>query len=503
MALEGADIPESPAWWLIRLSRRLRADIDRMNILEDYYVGEHPLPEGDRQRARIYRAFQRRARSNYAGLVVEAVKERLHVDGFRAGGAETDTQDQGAWRIWQANRLDAESTLIHQHALTMGKAYVIIGADPQTRGDDQDGDVDDPAIPVITAEDARQVAHESNPANRRQLRAAIKIYDDELDGKQHAVLYLPGEIWYFVGTGEGANSDRLYRSDGSIDPRGWSFEVSEDNPDGMAANPLGVVPVVPFYNRPRISVDGYVTLGEFEDVIDIQDRINGTVLDRLVIARMQAYRQRYVAGVEPERDDNDNPVEPWDPDVTSLWVAVDPQTKFGDFAQSDIEPILNAIRSDITDLAAITRTPPHYLLGQMVNLSGDALEAAETGLVSKVRERMRYYGEAWEQVMRIAGLYGGVQVASDAEVIWADPTQRSLLDLAAAAVQQMAAGVPWRTRMATMGYTPSAIDRMEAERAQDALLAQMGNFPNPDFPGVAGGGPGGAPPPRGEVRAQL
>jgi hypothetical protein len=35
----------------------------------------------------------------------------------------------------------------------------------------------------------------------------------------------------------------------------------------------------------------------------------------------------------------------------------------------------------------------------------------------------------------------------------------------------MQAGVPWRTRMRLLDMSPSEIDRMEAERAHDAMLA--------------------------------
>jgi hypothetical protein len=38
-------------------------------------------------------------------------------------------------------------------------------------------------------------------------------------------------------------------------------------------------------------------------------------------------------------------------------------------------------------------------------------------------------------------------------------------------VQLQAAGVPWRTRMRLLDMTPSEIDRMDAERAADAMLS--------------------------------
>jgi hypothetical protein len=202
------------------------------------------------------------------------------------------------------------------------------------------------------------------------------------------------------------------------------------------------------------------------------------MLDRLVIAKMQAYRQRWAKGVAME-DDKGNPIEAFIPGADLLWAVEDDGAQFGDFQQSDLSGILSAVDADVSHLAAVSRTPPHYLIGKIVNASGDALKAAETGLVSKIGDRQTETGESWEQNIRIAALYQGRQIGADAEVIWADAESRSMLEVAAAAVQRAAAGVPWRQRMVDMGYTPQEIARMETERAQDALLGALAAPPAP------------------------
>jgi hypothetical protein len=147
----------------------------------------------------------------------------------------------------------------------------------------------------------------------------------------------------------------------------------------------------------------------------------------------------------------------------------------------------------VQHLAAITRTPPHYLLGAMVNISGDALAAAETGLTSKVTERSAEFGESWETVYQLAGMVQGKTVPDDCEVLWADPQFRTLMEMAAANVQLVTAGVPWRTRMSLLPFTPSQIDRMSSERAADAMLNSILSPPTAPFnaPKPAGA-PGGA-----------
>lgn len=464
-----ASTPGSPEWWLLRLGQRLDKQRPGLNVLRNYYIGNHPLPEVDARTRQAYQKFQRKARSNYVGLVVDSVRERLKVQGFRTGASGTEQTDAEAWHTWQANKMDGRSIILHRQALMYGRGYVIVGP-PRSTDPDRDGDLD---VPILTAEDPRYVIHESDPADSDDVRAALKMWRDDLDGRHHAVVYLPDSVNYFVSAAVSGDLAIDWSSGSSWQ---WDLEVNGDAPDelvgaGRVANTIGVVPVVPFLNRPLGEPDDYGT-SEFLDVIDIQDRINLTLLDRMVISKMQAYRQRWAKGIQLENEDG-TPVEPFIPGVDLVWAVEDENAQFGDFNASDLSPQLRAVEADVRDLAAISRTPPHYLMGQIVNASGDALKAAETGLVAKVQDRQVQFGEAWESVNRIAGLWTGREVPVDAEVIWADPESRSLAELADSAVKFQAAGVPWRSRMEMLQKSPAEIDRMEAERASDLLMQQQ------------------------------
>jgi hypothetical protein len=397
----------------------------------------------------VYRRFQRKARTNYCQLIIDAPRERLKVVGFRSGGAGSDDTDRSAWDVWQANKMDANSGLVHTAALTFGVAYVIVGPNRA-----------DPKTPIMTVEDPCEVIHDPDPLNWRKTRAAVKTWHDDVKGRVFAVVYLPGSIVYY-------RSVRVLKDASDVGAEKWTsgwWELDPDSPE--VSNPLGEVPVVPFLNRPDMKGNG---TGEFEGVIDIQDRINNEILDRLVISKMQAYRQRWAKGIKVT-DENGVPQQPYVPGVDLLWVSEDPAAAFGDFATTDISPLLAAVRDDVQDMASISKTPPHYLLSGIVNASGQALDAAETGLVSKVLDDQVELGESWEEVNRLAAKYAGRVVPADAEVIWRDPQYRTLAELASAAVQEQSAGVPWRTRMRRLGYSPVEIDRMESERVADALL---------------------------------
>lgn len=480
--------PGSAGWWLARLDERLWMRRRRYDRLYRYYMGNADLPEGDERCREMFRRFQKKARTNMCRLVANAVNERLEVVGFRAGAATTPGNDMNAWQIWQANHLDADQSLVHLNALIMSDAYVIVGPP------DDDGDGDETGFPLITGEDARQVIAEMDPINRRKVRAALKTWYDDVDQRRHAVLYLPDSINYFSVQTDNYDSIRHDMQSPYSPPR-VSYDSWETESEPVD-NPISpVVPVVRFVVEPMLGGDG---LGEFEDVIDIQDRINDTILNRLVIQKVQAYRQRWVTGVETE-DENGNDLDlPFVPGVDLLWAVDDDTVKFGEFGVTDLKPILDAIKDDVTHLTMLTGLPPHYVAGDIVNASADALAAAEARLVVKAARRASQFGEAWEQVLRLAYLYMDQADAFgvDAEVQWKDPERKTPAQVADAVVKKQMAGVPWRQRMEDLGYSPTQIERMKAERAADALLAHALAAAN-----AAGGAPNasgapGAPAPR-------
>lgn len=460
----------SPQWWLLRLGRKLAKDAARFDRLESYWRGTPPLPYGNRKMREAYARLQRLARTNFGALISEAVLERMKIVGFRSGEDTDEYADAQAWEWWQQNALDADAGLVHRTCVTLSRAYVIVGKNPDTDG------------PLITVEDPRQVIHESAPTNRRDVQAALKTWWDDMAGVQRAVVYMPEQVHYFRSTRNVRPDDRATTSEQLWAEQSW--EPDDSDGESTVDNPLGEVPVVPFVNRPDMWGNG---LGEFEDVIDVLDRINTLILDRMVISAMQAYRQRWAKGVKLE-DENGNETGGFDPGADLLWMVEDENAQFGQFDATDLTPVIKAIETDVAYLGAITRTPPHYLLAGIVNASGDALSVAETGLTSKTIERTTETGESWERVYRLTAKQQGRDIGPTCEVLWRDPQFRSLSERAAANVQLKSADVPWRTRMRLLDFTPTEIDRMEAERAADAAMLgmQQGMIgATPNAPGIS------------------
>jgi hypothetical protein len=282
-----------------------------------------------------------------------------------------------------------------------------------------------------------------------------------------ATLYLPDTVWKL-------QSDRKLRGDGS-DPKKIRWEPREvTGEDYPLTNELGEVPIVPFRNRARLLGPGR---SEIEGVTDTQDRINETLFQRVMSGQYSAFRQRYATGMDLEIDPESGlPKKPFEPGQTELWVNSNPEARFGDFEQTDLSGYLESIAADVQHIAAQTHTPPHYLLGEMVNLAAEALKAAEAGLISKVRRRMVHFGESWEDVFRLAFKVAGDEERStvvDAEIIWRNPEFRTEGQLVDALVKMSTLGVPRDALWERWGASPQEIARWKAMGVQDALMSSL------------------------------
>lgn len=455
MAIETSEAL-SPGWWLKRLMCKLEDRRPRLDLLDQYYTGDAvtaPLNPSKAVRD-AYRRLMIMSRTNFAELVVEAVRERMSPSGFRTGAVSDDLGDDEAWRIWQANELDADSGLVHRASLSMGDGYVIVG-----------GVDEEIQAPVITPEDPREVITEHDPIRKRKVIAAAKFFHDDTAGMDKAILYLPGVVFkaarnstnYIAGT-----------------PLTWSSGDWDWVPNTPESLPSKVVPVVRFANRADLSG---ASKAEFEPHLSVLDRINYTILQRLEVATLQAFRQRGIKGI-PTHDAQGNEIDYTDvfsADPGALWQLPD-TADIWESGQVDLGPIRDAIRHDVQDLAAVTRTPLFYLTPDAQNGSAEGATLAREGLVFKTYDRLVQTGESWEQVMSLAFTFAkDTQRAArtDMEVIWSAPQRWTLAERYDAATKAQVAGVPWRTVMQTiLQFSPQEIERMEAERATDALYME-------------------------------
>jgi hypothetical protein len=420
--------------------RDLAKDQARLNLLERYYQGDAPLPEGADGASRAYRKFQKKARTNLASLAIAATRERMIIGGFRTGADGDENGDLIARRLWKANNLDVLSADLHNMMLVFGEAYVIVGPPLKPGG-----------FPVVTIEDPREVDSEHHPADPRLITEGLKLWRD--DGMDFAYFYYPDRIEVYSKTGEGS----LYSNDGWM----WREDLSSDNP-------LGEVMVVKFKN-----IDG---MGEFEPFLDLIDRINHMILQRLVIVTTQAFKQRAIKGDLPQFDKDDNEVDYngiFEPGPGALWMLPE-GTEIWESGQTDIQGILSGVRADIQDFAALTRTPMHYLSPDGANQSAEGASLSREGLVFKVEDRMARVTPAWSKVMSLMFRWMGDEeraVLLDLEPLWKPAERYSMSERADA--NSKFQDLPFRTRMQLIGqFSPAEVAEMEVEKAGEQILTQ-------------------------------
>lgn len=422
-----------------RLAKTLNSDRDDLEVLDRYYRGAHPLAFASERFRDAFGGLFGAFADNWMPLVVDAVRQRLHVVGFRfdkAGDAE-------AWRIYQANRMDADSDILHTDAMIYGRSYLSIGPG------------DDPDTPLLTVESPMNMTVLQQAGNRRKRIAALRVFTDD-DGSSAASLYLPDEIW-------------RWRQRGISLGQGGSWELREE----PELNPLGEVPVVPFLNRPRLDPWGH---SEIANVIPLQDAVNKLVADMLVASEFCAMPQRYATGLEIERDPVTGQKKDPFPPVARIWQSEDPETKFGQFPGAQLDTYVRAIEMLIQHVASESSTPPHYFYLKGEFPSGESIKSAEAGLVAKANDKTRSFGESWEEAIRLAFRVIGDPRSADvqAETIWADVEVRTESQHVDAVSKKGAdpINIPREQLWEDLGYTPQQIARfLEMRHAEEKLRA--------------------------------
>ena len=448
----------SPEWWLERLHTKLMTEQLAMKRWNDFYEGEHPLPViRDKLRA-DFKALLDMSKSNFCEVVIDSVEERLNVEGFRTSGTGDVEPDTRAWEIWQANGLDLGSQMAHVEALVKSRCPVTVW---KANGD---------RWPRIVVEDPMEMAVAYASGDRGRRLAAVKVWKDEWSDDRRADVWMPDAVYSFRVRG------------GS---KGWEPWIPAGSEDNRTPHPLGVVPVVELRNRLR--VNGNAT-SDLTPVIPSQLRVNKLLFDLMLASEVASFRQRWVTGMDiPVDEVTGQPQEPFKAAVDRLWVTENPDARFGEFDATPLAPYIASIEQAVLHIAVQTRTPRHYLIEQGQSPSGDAIKSAETGLTKKVGRKQRLFGEAWEEVIRLARAFDGETVAPTAETIWADPESRSEGELVDAAVKKATLGVPTRQLWEDLGYSQTQIARFSAMRLQDALIARLAQpaAPAPPEPGIA------------------
>lgn len=394
----------------VELLEKWKAERQRLDKIDRWLRWDHDDPHSPRHSTNEYRELSARAQAPWGDLIVSSVAQTLYVEGYRRPKAP---EDSDGWDIWQANGMDARQVAIFRASLGYGAAYGTV-------------------LP------GRTLAGESMPQMRGvSPREMVAFYEDPAwdDWPVYALRVRRKGPGFDLTLFDDTYVHQLRVSDLSDRP----IYVGEPTAHGA-----GVAPVVRYANR--LDLEGRLT-GEIEPYIPLLGRIDQTVFDRLVVQRFGAWIVRTIAGMsvtesaEATGDSVDGVKLRLR--VEDLLTAEDPDTRFGSLPATPLDGYIKAREADLTDLAAVSQTPAFELLGQMANLSAEALAAAKSSQTAKSDERKHTLGEAAEQHIRLAcHMLGRKDAAADftAQVRWTDTSIRSLSQ-AADAYSKMVEGL--------------------------------------------------------------
>lgn len=469
----------TPIEWLDRLGSKLMARRPQIDMWRDYYEGNQDLPRGPSQHREAFREFQRSARTNLCLMCAESMVHRTQINGFRATGAGT-AASEAVWRLWQQAKLDARQMGIWRKAYSQSAAFVTVGVDPRRS-----------RTPRVTIEGPENVIVETDPAEPSRRLAALRMWWDDITRRWYATLYLPGPSPERSGERFHWQTRREYRR-----PPQRSYLAEEDKGRGGDESSLGLlkftsqawelrddpqrslpeVPVVPFFNGD----EGEPPRAEFDVGIDIQNRLNLTVLNRLTAERYAAFRQRGLLNFEPEVDPVTGvTIAPFPPGVHQLWTVPppepgDPEPKLFDFQQTSTADMLRAVEADMRSFAAVTVTPVYYLPGDLINISADAVAALDAGHIAKVRQRHTVFGEAIEEALQLMATVAELDLdLTESEAVWMRPENFNPASVADSMSKMRAAGVPLPMVCEEAGWSPQRIEKLRSEMAAEEMRAAL------------------------------
>lgn len=437
-----------PAW---------QSERHKLDHIDRWARWDHEAPHKPRQATAEYRELAARSQAPWGSLIVTSVLQTLYVEGYRR---PEEPDDATGWRIWQANGWDSRQVALHRAVLTYGLAYSTVLPGKTLAGE---------PMPVMRGASPRQmIAVFDDPADDEWPLYALRVR--KAKDKFRLALFDDELVHYLT---IGSNGDR---------PEYERFE----------AHGAGVCPVVRYTNR--FDLEGR-SAGEVEPFIPLLGRIDQTVFDRLVVQRFASWIVRTIAGMDLEKTAQENGVSVPQAlvqlKVNDFLTSPDTETKFGHIPASPLDGFIKGEERDLTDLAATSQTPAFELLGQMANMSAEALGAAKSSQDAKSGEIRHTIGEQHEQTIRLAEhVSGNIEGASDfmAEVRWADTSLRSIAS-AVDALGKMAQMLDFPKHLLwpkVPTFTRQDVDEAQewAEEHPDplnALANQLGNNMQPNL----------------------
>lgn len=440
-------------------------------------------------------AIREISRMNLARLIVAATTDRLGVEGFRTGASNDETGDQKAMEAFARDEMNIKATYGMQLACEYRTSYLVV--DPLAKRQNIAPPTNAAVINDVFGEPLIGLTLQQDRFLNRDI---LKLYVRDRDA---ATGEAKGPVRMFIASRELTNADsreqkgrtrtQRRRAHGARALRVTNYDSEVPLDRGLKKNwewwrvgdvkGLTRIPITPLVNR-----DGK---SEFEDHVDIIDRIHYMIFQRLLIVTMQSLKQRAIETAEgnplPRADHNGQPIdynEEFSAEPGAVW-ALPPGAKIWESSNLDISSILAATKDDIRDLFSQSYTNLAYA-SDSVNQSAAGSNNQQEAYISKIEDRRRRFESRLARHMSVYFEVTGDTERSDIsklEVIWPSAKIESLIDKSAAFAALKSSGVPLTTALREgLGMNPQEIMRVEQELFEEQInkaLDQALNGPTP------------------------
>jgi len=406
--------------------------------LWNYYEGKHPLVFSSEKLAEV---FDRAVPfvQNWCEVIINAALDRLIIDGWSIqDGLAKDALDE----LWRKTQLRRRAGDVHKAALVTGEAFVVVQKDA------------DKAVRAFY-NDPCNMAMYYDDEKPQVKKFAVKAWLDTQVKKWRLNLYYLNRIEHYINNGADFGS--------TFTP------YSAENVKPVEPHDFGFIPIIHFRRDLR------TTIGELTpSVLSIQDAINKLFSDMMVTSEYSAFQQRWVIG--RFEGTGKIPVAPFTTVEIPPGAPGEQPVSVGQFEASDPQCYLLPLEQLVHSIAIISRTPKSYFLKTGGDPSGEALQAMEAPLVSKVESMQDNFGDSWGEVGDMMLAFAGVNISEDEDLwpLWkpaATPIPKAQAEIREINTR---AGLPIEWQMKREGLTEEELQELHEAKADEAT---RGNIP--------------------------
>jgi hypothetical protein len=382
-------IEDSYAEWLLQEED---ARLNYYSKCQRYYDGQHLIMAPDKYLELVKRHYG--IKINYCEPIVEAPVSRLTVESISCDDPETL---KALNKIWKYNRMDAKTIKFHRNGIKKGDAFAQVWPHFPPNGDKPDKYeikflTPDIILPIYESDDSESLV---------MVRKQWTSFNADGQPVAHKWLFYPDRIERYYRI---LNRETMSMNTSDYTGLDW-WPDDTDGFDWTLNNPYGMIPIIHFRNKEDDSPFG---TSELHNAFAVQDGINKLVIDLMRTADFQAFKQRYITGI----DEDQLPVNPdtgrheLQSNPGDVWRfpsgGPDNQVTVGELSDTNPAGILASIDKLVDHLCSITRTPKSTLQDSAGTASsGFALSKVEAPLLDKVREKQISFGNSYEDLNKL------------------------------------------------------------------------------------------------------